>query len=176
MCTGNGECVGSTCACDEGWTGNGDFLNQAGIDCQVYLPVIHAMHIICMVCVLLNLQITLRSLIPDLLRAFAPSIAPLGVSKVEPDKKGSNNTRRTSFSTKSTTVESNSPKSPKGRKTSFISTTATSESEEERSGGSFKKKVFAPPGQSRPAKFKVQAQGKKLGFKCFKDKVRVTKK
>ena len=50
-CSNNGDCVISPdvsrfptgmCVCDEGWTGVGDFMNGAGLDCQINTATIKA--------------------------------------------------------------------------------------------------------------------------------------
>ena len=104
MCTGNGECVDDACLCDEGWTGNGDFLNAKGEDCQVHLGVITFLHILCLVIVCLNFFLSVSHVIPDLLRAFAPGIAPKGGgSKVRPSEVG-RPSRKTLITKKTTTT------------------------------------------------------------------------
>ncbi|GMH50068.1 hypothetical protein TrRE_jg8225 [Triparma retinervis] len=111
-CSNNGVCSNSTCICAPGWTGRSDFLNHEGIDCQVHETTIIVINIALFLVSTLNLVVLLSSLVPDLLRAFFPNVAPLGTSgKVAP-------TRHESTKVSGTSSTEDDPSSPPPRKAS----------------------------------------------------------
>ncbi|GMH60629.1 hypothetical protein TrST_g7538 [Triparma strigata] len=144
ICTGNGVCEGNQCLCDEGWQGKGDFLSMEGTDCHIHVTAVKVLHAICLILVCTNLSMTLSQVIPDTLRAFVPSRAPLGTQKAKISPAG-RASKMTTLTDESDGGEKggdklNSPKSPKAKK-------------------------IAPP-----ADFKADPFGKPLGFAVFNDK------
>ncbi|GMI44060.1 hypothetical protein TeGR_g4267 [Tetraparma gracilis] len=122
VCSSNGECAGASCACEEGWTGRGDFLNHEGVDCHVNEQVVTVLNIVCLLACFGNLCVNLSKLVPDLLRAFVPEYAPVGGAskKVTPEGGGASKMSTSSSSVSSADSDS-SPKSPKRTTTSNIS-------------------------------------------------------